>query len=233
MIPTMQITIQDVHKSFYRGDTEVRVLRGLSCEFTSGSFNFIVGPSGSGKSSLLYLIGALDQPSAGEIEIDGRAISSWSKAEANRFRAQDVGFIFQSFNLMSNLTALDNVLIPEMPKGVSAEKRKEAEELLKRVGLADRMTHRPSHLSGGEQQRVAIARALLKQPRLILADEPTGELDSETGKEVFSYLRLLAEQNSATVIVVTHDESYMQPQDQVYRIRDGKLLDQTQVESVK
>ncbi|HCS54870.1 MAG TPA: ABC transporter ATP-binding protein, partial [Planctomycetaceae bacterium] len=201
----------------------------LSCEFPSGTFNFVVGPSGSGKSSLLYLIGALDHPTSGQIEIDGRETSTWSETEANHFRASQVGFVFQSFNLMSNLSALDNVLVPFMPQGMTSAKRKEAVELLKLVGMGHRLTHKPNHLSGGEQQRVAIARALLKKPQLILADEPTGELDSQTGREVFDYLRLLAGQNQSTVIVVTHDESYMQPDDYVHRISDGRLVETTQV----
>lgn len=225
----MQVSIKDVQKSFRRGETTVPVLRGLSCEFPSGTFNFVVGPSGSGKSSLLYLIGALDHPTSGQIEIDGRETSTWSETEANHFRASQVGFVFQSFNLMSNLSALDNVLVPFMPQGMTSAKRKEAEELLKLVGMGHRLTHKPNHLSGGEQQRVAIARALLKKPQLILADEPTGELDSQTGREVFDYLRLLAGQNQSTVIVVTHDESYMQPDDYVHRISDGRLVETTQV----
>jgi len=220
-----RIVVRDIHKTYHRGATAIEVLRGISCEFESGQFHFIVGPSGSGKSSLLYLLGALDEPTSGEIEIEGRQLSSWSEAERNAFRRNDVGFIFQNFNLMSNLTALDNVLVPYMPAGLTSDLRDRAAALLKRVGLGDRLDHRPSHLSGGEQQRVAIARALLKQPRLVLADEPTGELDSQTGRDVMRYLRELSDDQNATVIIVTHDESHMTEGDFVHRILDGQIVE--------
>ncbi|WP_237228298.1 ABC transporter ATP-binding protein [Rubinisphaera sp. JC750] len=220
-----RICVRDLHKTYHRGSTAVDVLRGIDCEFDSGQFHFIVGPSGSGKSSLLYLLGSLDEPTSGEIEIDGRSLSSWKEAERNAFRRNDVGFIFQNFNLMSNLTALDNVLVPYMPAGLTTELRQQAADLLKRVGLGDRLDHRPSHLSGGEQQRVAIARALLKKPKLVLADEPTGELDSQTGRDVMRYLRELCEEQNATVIIVTHDESHMTERDFVHRIHDGQIVE--------
>ncbi|MCA8986007.1 MAG: ABC transporter ATP-binding protein [Planctomycetaceae bacterium] len=221
----MNIVLDQVRKSFRRGSREIEVLRGISCEFPAGSFNFIVGPSGSGKSSLMYLLGALDKPTAGKITIDGQEMSGWTEQIANEFRSRRVGFVFQNFNLMSNLTAVDNVLVPFLPRGARHALRQQAEQMLERVGLGDRLLHKPGELSGGEQQRVAIARALLKQPDLILADEPTGELDSQTGQEVFQYLRELATANQATVIVVTHDASYMQPEDAVHRIRDGQLVE--------
>lgn len=219
----MRITVEDVHKTYQRGESEVRVLRGISCTFEEGAFHFIVGPSGSGKSSLLYLLGGLDFPTSGEISIDDSPIRTWSESRRNRFRGEQVGFIFQNFNLMSNLNALENVLVPYMPRGLTSEQRKQARELLVRVGLEKRLTHRPSHLSGGEQQRVAIARALLKRPPLILADEPTGELDSQTGREILALLRELSAEHRSTVVIVTHDTSHMTDQDHVHHINDGLI----------
>ncbi len=222
----MHITVENVHKTYQRGETEVRVLRGISCTLEEGAFHFIVGPSGSGKSSLLYLLGGLDVPTSGDIVIDGSRMRSWSETRRNRFRGEQVGFIFQNFNLMSNLNALENVLVPYMPKGLTSEQRGQARELLVRVGLEKRLTHRPSHLSGGEQQRVAIARALLKRPPLILADEPTGELDSQTGRDILVLLRELSAEQHSTVVIVTHDVSHMTDQDHVHHIHDG-LITQT------
>ncbi|MBL4885964.1 MAG: ABC transporter ATP-binding protein [Planctomycetaceae bacterium] len=221
----MHIQIENLHKTYRRGETELEVLRGISCEFTPGSFNFILGPSGSGKSSLLYLLGVLDQATSGRILIDDSAIDSWDEATCNAYRKSDVGFIFQNFNLMSNLTALDNVLVPFLPQGIDAEITQRAEQLLERVGLKDRIDHKPNHLSGGEQQRVAIARALLKKPKLILADEPTGELDSTSGHMIFQLLRELGQEQQAIIIVVTHDERHILPEDIVHRIEDGLLID--------
>jgi len=215
------VEIENVTRVFQRGETQVHALRGVTARIEEGSFNFIVGPSGSGKSSLLYLIGALDKPTSGDIRVSGRSLNDFSLADRDAYRREEVGFVFQSFNLLANLSAVDNVLVPFMPTGISSARRNEAVELLDRVGLGDRLTHRPNHLSGGEQQRVAIARALLKKPKLVLADEPTGELDSQTGAEVFGYLRQLHEEHNTTVIVVTHDESYMQDSDNVLPLKDG------------
>ena len=163
----------------------------MTAEIPAGSFAFLLGPSGSGKSSLLYLMGGLDDASGGEIAVDGTPLSQFSDADRDAFRRERVGFIFQAFNLLGNLDAVDNVLVPFLPKGVPAGLRERAVALLKQVGLGDRLDHRPNQLSGGEQQRVAIARALLKNPQIVLADEPTGELDSATGAEIFAELRRL------------------------------------------
>lgn len=225
---TPLIRIEDVAREFSLGTTTVRALRGVTADVPRGSFQFILGPSGSGKSTLLYLLGALDQPSRGSIEVDGRQIEKMTLGEKDQFRRNEVGFIFQSFNLLGNLTALDNVLVPFLPVGVKPEFRRRAEELLDRVGLENRKRHRPHELSGGEQQRVAIARALLKQPQLVLADEPTGDLDHSTGGEVIGYLRNLNTDHGTTVVLVTHDESYIETGDQVLRLRDGKIIDQQQ-----
>jgi putative ABC transport system ATP-binding protein len=222
--PVYSIEIEDLTKEFTIGPTTVRALRGVTARIVDGSFQFVLGPSGSGKSTLLYLLGALDRPSGGSITIDGRLINELSREEQDEFRRTEVGFVFQSFNLLGNLTALDNVLAPFLPIGVSGELRQRAEDLLVHVGLGDRQRHRPAELSGGEQQRVAIARALLKRPKLVLADEPTGELDHRTGAEVMGYLRDLRDELGTTVVVVTHDESYIEPGDATLRLRDGQVV---------
>ena len=217
------IHIENLTKIHKRGETDIHALRGVSCDIPSGSFTFVVGPSGSGKSTLLYLIGALDEPTGGEIIVDGQSLFQLSSKQRDEYRRLKVGFVFQSFNLLANLTAVENVLIPYMPRGISAELRRNAVELLERVGLGDRLEHRPGQLSGGEQQRVAIARALLKKPAVVLADEPTGELDSENGIEIFRHLRSLNQERKTTVIVVTHDQQYLTENDQILRLRDGQL----------
>jgi putative ABC transport system ATP-binding protein len=218
------IELCEVTKSHRHGPNEVRALRGISAEIPAGSFTFILGPSGSGKSSLLYLIGSLDDPSSGEIVVDGRPLSQLTTAQRDKYRRDDVGFVFQSFNLLSNLTAVENALVPFLPGGVGGDLRRRAVDLLTQVGLGNRLDHRPSELSGGEQQRVAIVRAVLKRPKLVLADEPTGELDSATGAEVFGHLRRLHEEQRTTVLVVTHDQRYITPGDRLLRLQDGMIV---------
>jgi len=222
--PKHSIEIENLTKEFTVGPATVRALRGVNATIVDGSFQFVLGPSGSGKSTLLYLLGALDRPSSGSITVDGRKINELSREDQDQFRRHEVGFVFQSFNLLGNLTALGNVLAPFLPIGISPELQQRAEDLLDHVGLGDRQRHRPQELSGGEQQRVAIARALLKQPKLVLADEPTGELDHQTGAEVMGYLRGLRDELGTTVVVVTHDESYIETGDQTLRLRDGLVI---------
>jgi putative ABC transport system ATP-binding protein len=164
------IEVENVRKSYRSGEREVHALRGVSCRIAKGRFAFIVGPSGSGKSTLLYLLGALDRPSSGTIHVEGRELTSMSEVEHNAYRRDKIGFIFQSFNLINNLTALENVLVPFLPRGVSPAMRQRALQLLDEVGLGDRVEHRPYQMSGGEQQRVAIARALGKEPVLVTHD---------------------------------------------------------------
>jgi putative ABC transport system ATP-binding protein len=223
------IEVRNVSKSYRSGSRWVEALRGVSCRIERGRFAFIVGPSGSGKSTLLYLIGGIDQPTSGEIIIDGQDIGTMSRAAQNSYRRDQVGFIFQSFNLISNLTAVENVLVPFLPRGVTHEQRQRSIDLLTEVGLGDRLDHRPYQLSGGEQQRVAIARALVKQPILVLADEPTGELDSKTGDEIYRILRRFQESQQTTLIVVTHDRRYIMPEDLVLEILDGQLAGENDV----
>jgi putative ABC transport system ATP-binding protein len=227
------IEVRNVHKSYRSGSRWIEALRGVSCEIERGRFAFIVGPSGSGKSTLLYMLGALDRPTSGEIIVGGANLVTMSQAEQNAYRRDQIGFIFQSFNLISNLTALENVLVPFLPRGVSAEQRQRAIDLLKDVGLEDRIDHRPYQLSGGEQQRVAIARALVKRPVLILADEPTGELDSKTGDEIYTILRRLQESSGTTLVIVTHDRRFITPDDLVLEIQDGQLANGQEAETVE
>lgn len=218
------VRVENVTKVYLRGTAETPVLRGVSCDFSAGAFAFIVGPSGSGKSTLLHLLGALDLPTSGEIHFRNQKLSTLPTVERDRMRREEIGFIFQSFNLLKNLSALDNVLIPFMPIGQATARRDAARKLLERVGLGDRLDHRPSQLSGGEQQRVAIARALLKEPQLILADEPTGELDSQNGAQIFQLLRELQQERGATIITVTHDHRYIREGDAILEIMDGQIV---------
>jgi putative ABC transport system ATP-binding protein len=220
------IKVEDVRKDYRGGSQAVHALRGVSCAIPRGRFAFIVGPSGSGKSTLLYLVGALDRPTAGRVFVDGRDLTAMSESEQNTYRREQIGFIFQSFNLIGNLTALENVLIPFMPKGLTSELRERGAALLREVGLGDRLDHRPRQLSGGEQQRVAIARALVKNPSLLLGDEPTGELDSRTGDEIYRILRELQARRKMTLVIVTHDRRFIRPDDLVLEIQDGELVDQ-------
>jgi putative ABC transport system ATP-binding protein len=219
------IEVVNVWKSYRSGTRWVEALRGLSCRIDRGRFAFIVGPSGSGKSTLLYMLGAIDRPTSGEILVDGQNLVTMSESMQNSYRREQVGFIFQSFNLISNLSALENVLVPFMPRGVSAEQRQRAVDLLTQVGLAERLDHHPYQLSGGEQQRVAIARALVKRPLVVLADEPTGELDSKTGDEIYKILRWLQQSFHTTLVVVTHDRRFITPDDLVLEIQDGQVVD--------
>ena len=217
------IDVVSVRKSYRSGDRSVEALRGVNCRIGKGRFAFIVGPSGSGKSTLLYLLGALDRPTAGEVWVEGRNVAAMSEAEQNAYRRDKVGFIFQSFNLISNLTAVENVLVPFLPRGVTPELKERAVALLTDVGLGGRLAHRPYQMSGGEQQRVAIARALIKDPILVLGDEPTGELDSRTGDEIYRILRRLQDQRQTTLVIVTHDRRFITPDDLVLEIQDGQL----------
>lgn len=217
------IEVVNVTKSYKSGDRQVEALRGVDCRIAKGRFAFIVGPSGSGKSTLLYLLGALDRPTSGEIYVEKLNLSTMSEAEANAYRRDKVGFIFQSFNLISNLTSVENVLVPFLPRGLTPELKAKAAELLTQVGLGGRLDHRPYQMSGGEQQRVAIARALIKDPILVLADEPTGELDSKAGDEIYRILRRLQREHETTLVVVTHDRRFITPDDLVLEIHDGRV----------
>jgi putative ABC transport system ATP-binding protein len=213
------IEADDLHMTFHAGDEEVHALRGARFRLPADSTTFIVGPSGSGKSTLLYLLGALDRPTSGTIKVQGRDVTAMSEAEQDDYRRNRVGFVFQSFNLIGNLSALDNVLLPYIPLGVTRELRDLATDLLGQVGMGLRLHHRPDQLSGGQQQRVAIARALVRDPLIVLADEPTGNLDRSGGDEIIGLLR----GRGRGLIVVTHDRRFIRPGDVVLEIEDGRL----------
>jgi putative ABC transport system ATP-binding protein len=217
------IDVEEVRKSFRSGARQIEPLRGISCHIPEGRRAFIVGPSGSGKSTLLYLLGALDRPTSGTIRVDGRDLSTLNEAGRDAYRRDRVGFIFQAFNLIANLSALENVLVPFRPRGLTPALKQKAADLLTEVGLEGRLDHRPNQLSGGEQQRVAIARALIKNPAVVLADEPTGELDSRTGDEIYRILRRLQQQQGMTLVVITHDRRFIRTEDLVIEIQDGRL----------
>ncbi len=213
-----------VTKTFSTDGRRVEALRGINLEITEPGFYAIMGPSGSGKSTLLHLLAALDRPDAGSIEIDGSHVEGMSESQLTLFRRRRIGIIFQQFNLISTLNALDNVTLPAMLDGMPANKRRErGMELLHSLGLSDRATHRPDALSGGEQQRVAIARALLFEPAVLFADEPTGNLDSATSQNLWALLKELANHRRLTVLMVTHEPSAAIHCQRVYVIRDGRI----------
>jgi putative ABC transport system ATP-binding protein len=217
------IRVSGLRKMFQTGDEQVEALRGVSLEVPDAAFAFIVGPSGSGKTTLLHLLGALDAPTSGTIVVDGWDLTSLGEVELDEFRRRKIGFIFQQFLLISNLTAVGNVLMPFIPTGTSPALRAKAESLLRQMGLGHRLGHRPSQLSGGQQQRVAIARALIKDPTVLLADEPTGNLDHKSADEIFSLLRMHQKELGCTLIVVTHDRRFIRPGDHVIEIEDGLI----------
>jgi ABC-type lipoprotein export system ATPase subunit/ABC-type lipoprotein release transport system permease subunit len=218
------IRLVDVCRQYHLGSAEVDALKNIHLEIEQGEFVALVGPSGSGKSTLLNLLGGLDRPTQGEISVQGVALHSANEEALTRHRRHNIGFIFQTFNLLPALTALENVALPLMLGGMSLSKRKaQAQSLLQRVGLGPRLDHRPTELSGGEQQRAAIARALVNDPQLILADEPTGNLDTSTGAEVMRLLQELNSERGVTLIVVTHDPEVAAYADRVVHLRDGEI----------
>jgi putative ABC transport system ATP-binding protein len=211
-------------RRYKMGDAFVDALGGVDLAIARGEFVALVGPSGSGKSTVLNLIGGLDRPTSGQVWINGIELSASDEQTLTQHRRQHVGFVFQSFNLLSRLTAEENVALPLMFSGVpEKERRSRARVLLERVSLGPRLTHRPTQLSGGEQQRVAIARALVGQPALLLADEPTGNLDTATGAEIMALLKELNQEQGLTLLVVTHDPEVAAFADRVVRLRDGRI----------
>jgi putative ABC transport system ATP-binding protein len=220
------IELQDVWKVYKMGDVEVPALQGLTLTIYPHEFVAIMGPSGSGKSTAMNMVGCLDVPTQGKVNLDGEDISRLAESDLAQIRGRKIGFIFQKFNLMSGLTAVENVMLPMTFQGVPRYQRESrAIELLQLVGLGSRMFHKPTELSGGEQQRVAIARALANNPEVILADEPTGNLDSKRGMEIMEMLSSLHEKNGKTVVMVTHDENLSKYADRIIRLRDGKTFE--------
>jgi ABC-type lipoprotein export system ATPase subunit len=227
------IEMRDICKTYYLGEVDVPVLKGVSLNVARGELVALMGTSGSGKSTLMNLLGCLDHPTSGEYWLDGREISRLSGSDQARLRNRTIGFVFQSFNLLPRTTALENVVMPltySIEKLSESQKRERAAVLLEKVGLADRIDHQQSQLSGGEQQRVAIARSLVNRPRILLADEPTGNLDSRTSEEILQMFQKLNSDDGITIILVTHDPGVADWAQRTIRIRDG-LLDGTGVRS--
>jgi ABC-type lipoprotein export system ATPase subunit len=218
------VRAEGVTKVYRRGSRDVTALAGVDLAVEAGGLTFILGPSGSGKSTLLHLLGALDRPTTGRVWAGGRDLTALGDDELSRFRRRSVGFIFQSFHLMPTLGALENALAPLVPSGVTRDDRARAGALLERVGLGDRLDHRPGELSGGEQQRVAIARALVADAPLVLADEPTGELDSATGAGIMALIRAAAREQGKAFVIVTHAPELAEAGDRVVKIKDGRVL---------
>lgn len=220
---TTLIRLEDVHKIYKLDEVEIPAINGISITINKGDFVAMMGPSGSGKSTAMNLVGCLDTPTKGEIFLDKYNISHLSESDLAQIRGKKIGFIFQTFNLISSLTALENVALPMTFQGVSrSEKTEHAKKLLNLVGLGDRMNHLPGELSGGQKQRVAIARALINDPEIILADEPTGNLDTKTGDEIMNLLKTLNKQGK-TIILVTHNPDLTKLANKVIHIKDGKL----------
>ncbi|MFT4310195.1 MAG: ABC transporter ATP-binding protein [Candidatus Woesearchaeota archaeon] len=221
------ISLKDVWKIYQMGDVQVQALRGLTFDVFEGEFVAIMGPSGSGKSTAMNIIGCLDIPSKGTVKLDGVDVSTLSESRLAQIRGQKIGFIFQKFNLIPTMSALENVMLPMTFQNISKEQRaQKAKELLKLVDLHERVDHRPNELSGGQQQRVAIARSLAMDPPVILADEPTGNLDSKMGKIVMDFLQKLHKQGR-TIVMVTHDENSAQFAQRIAYLSDGAIIKTT------
>ncbi|QGU00470.1 ABC-type antimicrobial peptide transport system, ATPase component [Candidatus Syntrophocurvum alkaliphilum] len=225
------LELSDIYKSYKDGNVKVEALKGVSLSIEDGSFVSIMGPSGSGKSTLMNILGCLDVPTSGSYRIDNKQVEKLSDAELSDVRSEFMGFVFQQFHLISGLNALENVELPLIYQGMIGGKRKKlAKEALGSVGLGDRLYHKQSQLSGGEQQRVAIARAIVKNPKLVLADEPTGALDSKSGDNIMNIFRSLNEERKITIIQVTHEKAIAECSKLIYHLRDGEISD---IEEIK
>jgi len=226
------IRVQGLRKTYNMGRIAVHALNGVNLEIPVNGFLVVMGPSGSGKSTLLHLLGGLDRPSEGHIEVDGNSLETMDENELAIFRRRQIGFIFQSFNLIPSMTALENVLFPlRFARYPRRQRRQRSMEVLQKVGLEDRASHRPTELSGGQQQRVAIARSLINDPQLILADEPTGNLDSASGASVMQLLSEL-HQSGRTVVVVTHDVRMTQVATRTVQLLDGQIVDEPSLSAI-
>ena len=221
------LNLKDVTKDYKLGKTVVRALRGLDLDINKGEIVAIMGPSGSGKSTLMHILGCLDTPTSGEASIEESQIRTLSESQLVALRGRKIGFVFQTFNLMQTLSAQQNVELPMIFQGTKKKERAQrAVELLTKVGLADRVHHRPNELSGGERQRVAIARALANDPEILFADEPTGNLDSESGGTILELLKRLSEEEGKTLIIVTHDPDAAAIAERIIRLRDGRVVEE-------
>lgn len=219
------ISVKDLYKIYRVGDSKVRALNGVSFTIEKGEFCAIVGTSGSGKSTLLNMLAGLEKPTKGEIVIVGEHMEKKNENQLVKFRREHIGFIFQSFNLLASMNAIENVAMPLTFQGMAKEKRiKKAEEVLELVGLSKHKKHKPTQMSGGQQQRVGIARALVVQPEIIFADEPTGNLDSKTSAEVMALIKKIIREKNQTLVMVTHDDHLASFADRIFRISDGKII---------
>jgi len=219
------IEVQDLQKTFIKNGQRIEVLKGVDLAIPTGASMAILGVSGAGKSTLMHILGTLDHPTGGQVLFDGENVFSFNEGERAAFRNRKIGFVFQFHNLLPEFTSLENTMMPAIISGLSRrEARKRAETILMDVGLGDRVTHKPGELSGGEQQRVAVARAVIMEPEVILADEPTGNLDTETGRKVEDLLMNLNSQRNMTLIVVTHNRSLAKRMSRCVGLKDGKVL---------
>ncbi|MCR5109748.1 MAG: ABC transporter ATP-binding protein [Ruminococcus sp.] len=220
------ISMHNIVKKFYIGlPNELEILHGMDLEINEGEFTAIVGPSGSGKSTLMNIIGALDRPTSGIYELNGTDISELDDSELSDIRNKEIGFVFQNFNLISRTNAIENVELPMLYAGIGRkERRKRAEELLEIVGMSDRADHNPNELSGGQKQRIAIARAMANSPSILLADEPTGALDSATGRMVMDIFHRLNKEEHKTIVLITHSNELAAETDRILTINDGKIV---------
>ncbi len=221
------IAVQNLVKTYVVGEVEVKALRGVNLEVRRGEFLAVTGPSGSGKSTFMHIIGCLDRPTSGQYFLDGQDVSQMSKDQLAAVRNQKIGFVFQGFNLLSRTTALDNVELPLLYGGhllKTSERRKRATDMLGMVGLGSRLDHHPNQLSGGQQQRVAIARALINEPSILLADEPTGNLDSKTSIEVMDIFQRLNQERGITVVLITHEHDIAEYGTRIVSFRDGVVV---------
>jgi putative ABC transport system ATP-binding protein len=216
------LKLENVEKTYHLGDVKLKVLKGINLTIKKGERIAVMGPSGSGKSTILHIAGCLDRPTKGRVFVDDKDVSKLSDSDLARIRRERVGFVFQFFYLVPSLTALGNVMLPMIFSGRQSKER--AIKLLKDVGLPERMDHLPSQLSGGERQRVAIARAMANEPDIIMADEPTGNLDSKSGKEVIDYLLKLNKEREITLIIVTHDKNIASCANRIIYLKDGKII---------
>lgn len=221
------LAVENVHKSFTSGSKEIQVLKGVELQLPKGKFIAIAGPSGAGKSTLLHILGGLDAPEQGRVLFEQEDIYALSDAAVARVRNEKIGFVFQFYHLLPEFTVFENVLMPVLiqrrPSGKGSEAEQEAMRLLEETGLSERLGHFPAQLSGGERQRVAIVRALINRPALLLCDEPTGNLDSKTGEEIFTLLKKINKEDQTTVILVTHNVELARGADALYHLRDGML----------